>query len=51
VEPLFVGVDLVLLSLAALLLFAAGKAAHYDGTRPSRPRSASRQALSGAAAE
>ncbi|KST60082.1 peptidase [Methylobacterium sp. GXS13] len=51
VEPLFVGVDLVLLSLAALLRFAAGKAARYDGTRPSRPRGASRQALSGAAAE
>ena len=51
VDPLFVGVDLVLLSLAALLLFAAGKAARYDGTRPARTRDANRQAFSGTAAE
>ena len=51
VDPLFLGVDLVRLSLAGLLLFAAGKAARYDGTRPSRSRSANRQAFSGTAAE
>jgi hypothetical protein len=51
VDPLFVGVDLVLLGLAALLLFAAGKAARYDGSRPSRARGANRQAFSGTAAE
>jgi uncharacterized iron-regulated membrane protein len=51
VDPLFAGVDLVLLGLAALLLFAAGKAARYDGSRPSRARGANRQAFSGTAAE
>ena len=47
VEPLFLGIDLVLLALAALLLFAASKAARYDGTRRPRADRAARPALSG----